>query len=299
MADPKPLFNSTKHTKPHVGIFLSGSGTNAEHVLEYLSKLEDCPVLVKALVTDAPETSRAKELGQKFNIPVVSSDIRKFYEACGESRVSIMTPRGQEVRQQWTDDLRKKIAKYEFDFAIFAGFVPLTNLTQDFPCLNVHPGDLTYLSNGRRVLVGLHTVPIERAILCGLKYMRSSVIVAQTYTGRGGEMDSGPILGISGEVQIDFQGYDVDTLLQDQRKRPSVRPKGGYGDALETVAKVNQSMLKEHGDWVVLPKVVVDYADGRFALDDDGGLYYRIGEKWRRVETVIYHENGQKEPIYL
>ncbi|MBP5640955.1 MAG: hypothetical protein J6X55_15845, partial [Victivallales bacterium] len=169
----------------------------------------------------------------------------------------------------------------------------------DFPCLNVHPGDLTYVSNGHRTLVGLHTVPVERAILSGLKYMRSSVIVAQEYTGKGSEMDSGPVLGISSEVPIDFQGYDVDTLLQDQRKRPAVRPKGGYGDVLESVAKANLENLKVHGDWIVLPKVVVDYAAGRYAQDENGGLYYRIGEKWHRIETVIYHENGQKEPIFL
>lgn len=299
MSEPKSLFTATKHSKPHVGIFLSGSGTNAEHVLEYLTGLPECPVDVKALVTDAPETSRARELGRRFGIPVVESDIRQYYFARGEKRVSIATERGQEIRQEWTDGLRAMIAEYEFDFAIFAGFVPLTNLTRDFPCLNVHPGDLTYLSGGRRVLVGLHTVPIERAILAGLGYMRSSVIVAQTYTGQGGEMDSGPVLGISGEVPLDLQGKQVEAMLEDQRKRPLVRPKGGFGDTLEEVAKANQEALKIHGDWVVLPKVVVDYAAGRYALDEAGKLYYRIGAKWHPIETVIYYENGQKEPIFL
>ena len=298
MSEPVPLFESSKHAKPHVGIFMSGSGTNAEHVLEYLNGLPEMPVEVKALVTDAPETSRAIELGKHFSIPVIASDIRKYYHDRGESRVSIATPRGQEIRQEWTDGLREMMRPCELDFAIFAGFVPLTNLTSDFPCLNVHPGDLTYTVDGRRLLVGLHTVPIERAILAGLSYMRSSVIIAQTYTGRGGEMDSGPILGISGEVPLNLQGFSTEHLLENQQHRPALRPKGGYDDDLEHIAQANQEQLKIHGDWVVLPKVVTDYAAGRYALDDANNLYYRIGSSWRPIETVVYHEDGRKEPIF-
>ncbi|MBP5671728.1 MAG: hypothetical protein J6X49_05015 [Victivallales bacterium] len=295
----KPLLQEGRHKLPRTAIFLSGSGSNAEHLLMTLSKLSTPVLDMMALVTDAPETSRAREIGKAFGVPVIESDIRKFYNSHGESRVSLATPRGQELRQQWTDGLRKKLKKLELDFAVFAGFVPLTNLTNDFPCLNVHPGDLTYTVAGQRVLVGLHTLPIERAILAGLTFLRSSVIIAQTYTGKGGEMDSGPVLGISGEVPIDFMGFSASQLLEDQRRRPMIRPKGGFGDDLETVAKANQNNLKEKGDWVVLPKVVMDYAEGRFGTDENGVLCYRIGETWKKVETVIYNANGQKEPVFI
>lgn len=293
------LLKKTAHKRPHTAIFLSGSGSNAEQVLSMLSQMPESPVEMKALVTDAPKTSRAKELGKKFSVPVIASDIRKFYSDNGEERVSLATQKGQELRQAWTDGLRKKLKPLELDFAIFAGFVPLTNLTDDFPCLNVHPGDLTYKVRGQRVLVGLHTLPIERAILSGLKTLRSSVIIAQTYTGQGAEMDSGPVLGISGEVHIDFKGFDAASLMEDQRRRPRMRPKGGFADNLELVAKANQEILKEQGDWVVLPKVVLDFAEGRFGVDEEGSLCYRIGEKWTKVETVVYNANGQKQPIYL
>lgn len=295
MSELKPLLLKKEgHQKPQVGIFLSGSGTNAERVLACLAALPEAPVKVTALVTDAPETSRARELGERFGVPVVASDIRKFYEAHGERRVSIATPRGQEIRRLWTDELRTLIAPYEFDFAVFAGFVPLTNLTEDFPCLNVHPGDLTYLVHGERMLVGLHTIPIERAILAGLDYLRSSVIIAQAYTGKGGEMDSGPVLGVSGEVPLELQGKKIEQLQEVFAQRPSQRPKGGYGDILEEVAKANQESLKVHGDWVVLPRVVMDYADGRYALDDEGKLWYLAGKTWLPVETVEYAEDGTR-----
>ena len=299
MASIKPLLPSNGHKLPHAAIFLSGSGSNAEHLLMALADQATPSLEMMALVTDAPETSRARELGKKFKVPVIESDIRKFYSDNGESRVSLSTPKGQELRQVWTDGLRKKLKKLELDFAVFAGFVPLTNLTNDFPCLNVHPGDLTYTVAGQRVLVGLHTLPIERAILAGLTSLRSSVIIAQTYTGKGGEMDSGPVLGISGEVPIDFKGFTAAQLLENLRHRPMIRPKGGFGDDLENVAKANQENLKEKGDWVVLPKVVLDYAEGRFGIEEDGTICYRIGEIWKRVETVIYNANGQKEPVFI
>jgi len=294
----RPLLAPERQGKAHVGIFMSGSGTNAQRVLEHLATLgSNAPLEVSAIVTDAPETSRARELGKQYGIPLVELDIREFYHAHGETRVSIATPRGQEVRQLWTDELRKLIAPYKFDFAIFAGFVPLTNLTGDFPCLNVHPGDLTYTEEGRRTLVGLHTIPIERAILSELPYMRSSVIIAQAYTGQGGEMDSGPILGISPEVTIDLEGHALSELRDAFTSRPALRPKGGFGDVLEGIAKNNQEKLKVGGDWVVLPRVVVDFAEGRYGLDAEEKLYYRIGSQWQRVETIVYFENGRKDII--
>ena len=293
---PSPLLRlRAGHDRPAMAIFLSGGGSNAEKLLLAIQELPAPPLDVKALVTDAPLTSRARELGQRFHLPVVESDIREFYRRHGETRVSIATTRGQEVRKAWTDDLRDRLTPLELDFAVFAGFVPLTNLTRDFPCLNVHPGDLTCRQNGRRFLVGLHTVPIELAILAGLDHLRSSVIVAQEYSGQGGEMDSGPILGLSPRVPVDLQGSTLPELHALWRQRPPKRPKGGFGDRLEQIAEANQDRLKQSGDWVVLPQVVIDYAERRFALDDGGRLLYRSDRDWTAVTSVVYHQDKRRE----
>ncbi|HQL08865.1 MAG TPA: hypothetical protein PLE35_04640 [Lentisphaeria bacterium] len=297
MPDITPLLPPSQNRKPHTAIFLSGSGSNAEEIIKVLQALDSAPLELKALVTDAPKTSRAVELGKNYKLPVIGVDIREFYAQHGESRVSIATPKGQAVRKAWTDEVRRQIAPLQLDFAIFAGFVPLTNLTEDFPCLNVHPGDLTYLKNGERLLVGLHTVPIERAILEGLHSLRSSVIIALPYTGKGAEMDNGPVLGISGEVPVDLDGVSHAALLADMRKRPSLRPRGGFGDRLEAVAKKNQENLKRGGDWVVFPRVVIDYAEGRFGMAENDQLMYLIGDKWHAIKTVIYHQSGHKELV--
>ncbi len=281
--------------KPRAAIFLSGSGSNAERLLESWRRAGETALFMPAvLITDAPRTSRARELAAAYDLPLVEHDIREFYRRHGEDRFSLATARGREIREEWTEELRERLSEFTIDFGVLAGFRPLTNITGDFPCLNVHPGDLTYLKEGRRWLVGLHTVPVERAILEGLDTLRSSVIVAQPYNGGGGDMDSGPILGISEPVMIDFQGHSREGLAECYQRRPGKRPKGGFGDNLQSVAEYNLERLKVHGDWIVLPGVVFDFAAGRFALDEDEGLLFRLNQRMHSVQTVVYSENGRE-----
>jgi hypothetical protein len=142
--------------------------------------------------------------------------------------------------------------------------------------------------------VGLHTVPVERAILEGLTSLRSSVIQALPYTGGGGDMDNGPLLGISEPVPVDLKGEELQHLHACRETRPPARPRGGYGDALEAVAALNLERLKRMGDWVVFPKVVHDFAGGRFGTDSTGGLWYRLSNRWQPVETVVYGEHTRE-----
>jgi len=285
---------------PSAAIFLSGGGSNAEKLLENLQYSKAPAWEAAVLVTDAPEKSRARELSKLFDVPIVEHDIKKFYLARGESRVSLFTENGRRIREEWTNELRGLLAGFRIDFGILAGFVPLSNITSDFPCLNVHPGDLTVERGGRRILAGLHTIPIEAAVLNGFKTMRSSVIVAQAYTGIGGEMDSGPVLGISEEVPIDFQENSLESLKQIAKERPEKRPPGGYGDILENIAKLNQNKLKENGDWVVFPPSVNDFAAGNFASGENDTLYYNDAPSgFKKVKTVIYGKNNSRKPLFI
>ncbi len=294
----------TTQCRPQAAIFLSGSGSNATQILNrYRNEVQNgvTPAFdIAAIVTDAPETSRARALASEFGLPLIAEDIRKFYNDNGEKRVSIATPRGQQLRAQWTDLLRKQLAPLNITFGIFAGFVPLTNLTQDFPCLNVHPGDLTYRKDGKRYLVGLHEFPIERAILEGLDYLRSSVILAGAYTGCGEDMDNGALLGISQQVPIDITAEQSDAFRKLAAERPAQRPVGGYKDALQNFASQCQDKLKEEGDWVVFPQVVWDFAANRFFADEaTGQLYFQMSAGHAiPIETVEYSANGERELVF-
>ena len=273
---------------------MSGSGSNAEKILDFKKQHPEGSWKPAVIVTDAPLKSRAREISAKYELPLVELDIREFYKERGEIRMSLMTERGREIREEWTNTLRGMLEPYAIDFGILAGFVPLTNITADFPCLNVHPGDLTVEKNGSRLLIGLHTIPIEIAILKGLTSLKSSVIIAQSYTGAGGEMDTGPILGISTPVSMDFQGFSLEELKAIAAQRPDSRPVGGYKDQLEDVAKHNQELLKVGGDWVVFAPVVEDFAAGKFSCDENGTLNYLQNGEWLPVKTIEYGTDSQK-----
>jgi len=292
MVAPKDFFKMPPN--PNVALFMSGGGTNAEKLLESIKGDDERPWNPAVMVTDRPETSRARQIAQRHGLPLVELDILKFYLERGQPRVSLMTPEGRRVREEWTDALRELLRPHAIDFAVLAGFVPLCNITADFPCLNVHPGDLTVERQGRRLLVGLHSLPVETAILAGFDHLRSSVILAQPYTGEGGEMDSGPVLGVSTPVLVDMMDHSIDELGDDLGARPPAKPKGGYNDALEEVAAHNLGRLKEGGDWLVFPGVVRDFALGRFDLAPQGRLLY----DGRPVKTVVYGRKGS-EPLPL
>jgi folate-dependent phosphoribosylglycinamide formyltransferase PurN len=275
-------------------IFISGSGTNAEKILENRQKNSKKNWEPVVIITDRPETSKAFEIGSKFDIPVIALDIRQFYNERGETKISIISERGRAIREEWTNTLRKMLAPYSINFGILAGFVLMTNITNDFPCLNVHPGDLTVEENGERLLVGLHTIPIEIAILKGYKSLRSSVIIAQAYSGAGAGMDSGPVLGISTSVDIEFYNNTFESLKEIASNRPASRPTGGYKDILEDVASKNQERLKTSGDWVVFPQVVEDFAAGYFGYTENEPLMFNEKNTWKKIRTVEYGINGKK-----
>lgn len=266
-------------------IFLSGTGSNAEALLEY-SKKSECEFEVSALFTDRPSRCRALEIGRKFNKPVLSHDIFEFYHSRGEKGIGLINERRIHLRDEWTREVEKIIADagYKPDFILLAGFEPLSNITNDFVTLNVHPGDLTVERNGKRYLNGLALKPIELAILDGFPCLKSSVIIAQPYTGRDEDVDSGPILGISKPMPIDFMGYTLEELSAADAARPAKRPKG-HTDILHEVANHNQDLLKKWGDHVIFPQVANDYAKGLFEIRD--GKTFYCGKQVKTVEYTL------------
>ena len=132
-------------------IMLSGTGSNAEALLEY-SLRPDCGFEVSALFTDRPDRCRAIEIGKKFNKEVLQLDIFEYYRNHGEKGIGLINERRSQLRDRWTCEVEKVIdnAGYRPDFLMLAGFEPLSNITRDFVTLNVHPGDLTVERNGKR-----------------------------------------------------------------------------------------------------------------------------------------------------
>lgn len=267
MAEPTPIHKPTGQ-RARVAAFMSGSGTNVRRLLELERKLAasaaGSPFEVVVLVTDTADRTecRAHEIARDFGeLRVVELDIRQFYRERGRRRVTLKTDVDFEVRDEWTARLAELVAPYQPEIGALGGFEPLTNITGHFPCVNVHPGDLSVLVDGGRYLVGLHTVPVRRAILSGRTELRSSTILATPYT-RKLEMDEGPVLMISEPLPIELPAdMDLERLRQDEA-------------LLEEIAKGHQGRLKEVGDWEIFSLTVELVAEGRFALGEAGTVFF-------------------------
>ena len=273
-------------------ILLSGEGSNAEAILRYCraGKRAFSPELI---ATDTPR-SRAKEIAETAGLPLFLSDIRAFYASCGEESIRLDTARRRELRRAWSDGLARELDRYGIELVLFAGFVPMTSLTEKFPCLNVHPGDLTVTApDGSRPFAGLHYKPVEDALCGGMTYLRSSVILAQPYAGDGkSDMDSGPVLGVSRKIPVEIAPDTPGTLSALRAARQG----GSPSDRLRRLAESHIRRMKLLGDHVIFPRAAEDFARGRFALDDGGGLLFSDGGAWTPVLSVAYTEDGA-EPV--
>ena len=288
------LGNTADGKRPGMAIFLSGGGSNAEKLLSDPAVIQAAEPVV--LVTDAPEKSRAAVIAARHGLPVVEFSIREFYRNHGLKSISLATEAGRAVRELWTAELRKKLANYAIDFVVLAGFEPLSNITNDYPCLNVHPGDLSVTDNeGTRLYVGLHSRPIEAAILAGEKTLRASVIIAQSFSDADKDVDNGLLLGISQAMPIDFQGLTLEELKNIKAARMERKPAGGWKDELEKLAQRSQEELKLCGDHIILPLVVRDFASKCFALQN-GKLCYRKNpdSKFQLLASHEYNSDGSR-----
>ncbi len=279
-----------KHAVRSAAVFMSGVGSNAEVLLRLAASRPSEFYKIALIVTDAPRTSRAAELARQYNVPLAALDIREFYRSCGLDTISLATEAGRETREKWTERLRELIAPCNIDFGIMAGFVPLSNITSDFPCLNVHPADLTIRNaDGSPELAGLHILPVEKALCNGYQELRSSVIIAQPFTGNAqSEIDSGPVLGISTPVRPELEGHSAAELCAVRDARPGgKRPK--EGDLLSRLACCNIEKLKVCGDHVVFPQVIEAFAAGCYR-EHGGRLFFRRnrGEEYAEVKTVEF-----------
>lgn len=269
-----------------VAILMSGTGSNAEILLNYLASSSVAQAVV--IATDAPEESRTKVLADKFNKPMLGLDIRKYYREHGENSIRLDSPQRREIRRKWSKRFRELLFAYQPDFVAMAGFMPLIDLAEYIPCLNVHPGDLTLEENGRRIFAGLYWAPVEQALLRGMSYARSSVILVQPYHGDGkNDMDSGPVLGVSTPVSLVYKEYkplDLQNVFHSRIAPP-------YTDELRKLSKENLENLKRCGDHVVFPQVVEAFAMGKYGYDNTG-LWFHDGVQFQKVRTVEFSQNN-------
>lgn len=243
-----PLYDPSNGQMRVVGL-LSGSGSNIRKIIEFEKQLKiergASPFSMVVLFSDNSE-SNAVKIGKDFDIPVVVRDIIGFYAARGKPR------RDMQVRAEFDRETVNALAPYKVSVAAYGGYMSIATqpLIDAFLGVNVHPADLSIRENGKRKYTG--DFAVRNAILNGEKFLRSSTHIIEP------EVDGGRILMISPKLEVSLrENFDKN-----------------YVSLVKEVANEHQSKLKEYGDWVIFPKTLLYIAEGRFAQDENGSLYF-------------------------
>ena len=105
--------------KKRIAIFASGSGSNAQKIMEYFKKHQDAEIAI--VLTNNPE-AYVLQRADNFEIPSHIFDKQEFYK---------------------TDDIVKLLKNLQIDLVVLAGFLWLIpeNLLKAFPnkIINIHP----------------------------------------------------------------------------------------------------------------------------------------------------------------
>ncbi len=264
----EPIFDPTKVKRPmRVAAFMSGSGTNIRRLLErereLMAKGEHTFQVVFIFSDRSDGSCKGEALALEYGIPYFSYDIRRFHQIRGIKR-TILTPEGMEARKEFDQIPKRLVECFEVDLIALGGYMSYTTLKR---CVNVHPADLSILDrDGKRKYVGDRAV--LDAILGGEKVLRSSTL----WTDEG--VDTGPLLMVSGPLEVELP-RPLEELKEDM-------------ELLESLAKDHQERLKVVGDWKIFPRTIELISQGRFALDEKGGVYFD-----GRPVTMGYREEAK------
>lgn len=250
----KLLFDAEAKGKPmRIACFMSGTGTNARKLIEYQksfeNKLQIPPFKIVAIFTDNPD-SNAKAIANEFELPYLEGDFGKFIE--GKEKNS-------ESRKQFDRMAYWMIKSCRADAIALCGYSRIVTapILDNYLVVNVHPGDLSVAEDGKRRYVGLHNVPAKKAILAGEQFLHSTTHIVTE------ELDAGSLLVISKPLTVELPyGVNLDDLRNPENEK-----------LLDEVASKHQDMLKEIGDWEILPLTLHWIAEGRFGIGGDNKVY--------------------------
>jgi len=241
----KPLVNIKSGQLLKVGILMSGSGTNAEKIINFQKANPDCNFEISLIFSDNPK-SRAKEIGEKNSIPYQIFGINEYYKAHPElKRFSLKD------RAHYDKEVVKILKKYNIDILAYAGYMNITTepIISQFLGINVHPADLSIKDdNGKRLLIGDQAV--KDAIKQGFKEIASTTHLITL------GVDEGPILMISKPLKVEIP-EDKDIAAD-----------------IDQISELNQGQLKELGDWIIFPQSITLIAQEKIEHDSKGNLYY-------------------------
>ena len=257
--EPRQIFSPREGVKMRVACFVSGSGTNARKIIAR-SLEPDSGFEVSLIFTDVRDDRvkrdgskmcRAKDIADEHGIAYECVDIRDFYTERGVKRAGDLT-----LRPEFDRLVLEAVGPHGIDVIALAGYMSVTTRPllerYDGKILNVHPADLTIMNGADRKYVGIHVV--RDAILAGETELRATTHVVRE------KVDHGEVLVLSEPLPVVLPEGVSLAALEDRRLR-------------NRIVDEHQERLKERGDWVIFPLTLQMISEGRFALDEAGGVY--------------------------
>ena len=205
---------------PRVAILMSGTGSNARKILEQRCLYPNLNVV--AIGTDRPGFHSA-HIARAFGLQWI------LVEQWGQIPFD---------REEFFKNLTYRLRALHVDFLIYAGFMKVSpkDFLNEFPGLNMHPADLTIVTQkGRPKYTGISAV--SYAINAGESYIASTVHVVEE------TVDSGLIIAVSKHVPLVFQGLCDAHELQEKLKHAGEHTLYPQVLALLSRGKITQDMI--------------------------------------------------------
>ncbi len=249
----KKLYEPEKGIMQIAGL-MSGSGSNLRKIIEHEKTIESqegkASYKVVVIFSENP-SSNAKKIAAEYGIPFVVRDLNAYYQERGKPR------RDLTLRAEFDAETIEMLKPFNVAAAAYAGYMSIATppLINAFLGVNVHPADLTVMNGNNRKYTGSHAV--REAILAGEKQLRATTHLIEQ------EVDYGRILMVSSPLEVSLEEFNFTSLTSLTSKEQA-----------ERIVNTHQNRLKEIGDWIIFPRTLEYLAEGRYAQDDQGNLYF-------------------------
>lgn len=189
--------------RPATAIIMSGSGSNAETILDNpeIRELYD----IRLIATDNP-SSRASELADQHSLEMLSREKKRI--------VSV------EERELYFRSLGRELGRRGVEALIYAGFMKIAtdSFCREFPGVNVHPADLTIKGvTGTALFRGMNALPLMRADTGG--ELAASVHVVDT------PVDTGSVISVSNRIACSDEWSDAECHQRLKTRERSLYPR--------------------------------------------------------------------------
>jgi folate-dependent phosphoribosylglycinamide formyltransferase PurN len=267
----KPLYNPAEGQMRIVGL-MGRDGSNLERIMQEEHRLKNelgqSPFSVVAIYCayDSSETFnkfKAAQIGKTFGVDVVHGDINEFYK--DHRKIGI---KDMDVRAEFDHKAVEALRKYAASVAAYCDYrlIATDELVNAYIGVNSHQSDLRIRDEitGLRKYTGNHT--IRDALYAGESQLRSSIqLVDLPNLSRLESIDCGRLLMISDPVK-NITPADIEQI--------KAHGPGNENEGTRNVIRLYSYLLKMIGEWPTFPLALRLMAEGRYAADETGLLYF-------------------------